>query len=323
MIQLESRLKEAAEAFKRMPSITRKMKKSLTVDWTQKDAGLQLFPSGSLLSSHKAGWENITLEHHYVRSVWETPNVQYAQHTVVIHLNAKTDFERKLGDRRQDYNMSTGDIAIVPARVNHCAVNKNECEGLFLALDPQFVSQVAYETVDPASLELIPTFIQSDPLIYHLGLALKSELETDYFGSRSYIESLTTALAAHLVKKYSTCQVKLDRYSDGLSRYSLRQALSYINDNLHSKLKIAEIATALGMSPYYFSRLFRQSMGLSPYEYLTQRRLEVAKQMLKKTSLSIVEISAEVGFSSKSHFITLFKKNVGTTPLKYRKDFKG
>ena len=151
---------------------------------------------------------------------------------------------------------------------------------------PKIVSQIAYEIIDPGTIELVPTFIQSDPLIYHLGLALKSQLETDYFGSRLYIESLTTALAAHIVKKYSTRKVKLERYDDGLSRYSLRQALSCINDNFHSNLKIAEIATVLGMSPYYFSRLFRQSMGLSPHEYLTQRRLEVAKQMLKKTKIT-------------------------------------
>ena len=297
---------------------------SLTIDWTQNNRRSPLFPGSSLLSSHKAGWENLTLEHHFVRSVWETPNIRYAQHTIVIHLNAKTNLERKIGDRRQDYNMSVGDIAIVPANVNHCIVNKQECEGLFLALDPQFVAQIAHETVDPDSTELVPTFIQSDPLIYHLGLALKSELETDYFGSRPYVETLTTALAAHTVKKYSTHKVKLDRYEGGLSRYSLRQAIRYINDNLHStNLKIAEIAIVVGMSPYYFSRLFRQSMGLSPHEYLTQRRLEVAKQMLKKTNLPIVEIAADVGFNSQSHFITLFKQQVGTTPLKYRKEFKG
>ena len=295
-----------------------------TIDWTQKDRCSPLFPNSSLLSSHKAGWENLTLEHHFVRSVWETPNIRYAQHTIVIHLNAKTNLERKIGDRRQDYNMSIGDIAMIPAHVNHYAVNKEKCEGLFLALDPQFVSQIVYETVDPNSTELVPTFIESDPLIYYLGLALKSELETDYFGSRPYVESLTTALAAHIIKKYSTRKLKLDRYDGGLSRYSLRQALSYINDNLHStNLKIAEIAIVVGMSPYYFSRLFRQSMGLSPHEYLTQRRLEVAKQMLKKTNLPIVEITAEVGFNSQSHFITLFKQQVGTTPLKYRKEFKG
>lgn len=186
--------------------------------------------------------------------------------------------------------MSTEDIAVVPANVNHYAVNKEECEGLFLALNPQFFSKIAYETVAPDSIELVPTFIQSDPLIYNLGLALKSELETDYFGCRPYVESLAIALATHLVRKYSNRQPKLSSYNDGLSRYSLRQALSYINDNLHAKLKIAEIAAVLGMSPYYFSRLFKQSMGLSPHEYLTQCRLEAAKQMLKKLTYRLLKL---------------------------------
>lgn len=295
----------------------------LTIDWTQKDASSQLFPGSSLLTSCKAGWENIALEHHFVRSVWETPHIQYAQHTIVIHLNSKTNLERKLGEARRDYDMLAGDTALIPANVTHYAVNKEECEGLFLALDPQFVSQIAYEAVNPDSIKLEPTFIQSDPLIYNIGLALKSELESDNFGCRSYVDSLATALAAHVVRKYSTRQMKLPQYSDGLSRYALRQALNYINEHLHQDLKIAEISAVIGMSSYYFCRLFTRSMGISPHQYLTQRRLEHAKQLLKKTNLQIIEIAAEVGFSSQSHFITLFKKQVGTTPLQYRKEFKG
>ena len=297
---------------------------SSTIDWTQKNTDVRLFPRSSLLSSHNAGWENITLEHHFLPMAWETPDVKYAQHTIITHLDTRTDLERKIGDRQQDYYMSAGDIAIVPADAVHQAVNKNECEGLFLGLDTQFVANVAYEAINPDNVELVPTFIKSDPLIYHLCLALKSELEIDYFGSRPYAESLAIALAAHIVKRYSTSNIKLNRYNNGLSRYSLRQTLGYINENFHrSNLKIAEIATVVGISSYYFSRLFRQSTGLSPHEYLTQRRLEVAKQLLKKTNLPIVEISAEVGFNSQSHFITLFRKQVGTTPLKYRKEFRG
>jgi len=295
----------------------------LSIDWQQKDASSQLFPDSSLLTSDKAGWENIALEHHFVRSVWETPQIQYAQHTIVIHLNSKTNLERKLDDARRDYSMFAGDMAVIPANVTHYAVNKEECEGLFLALDPQIVSQIAYEAINPDSIELVPTFIQSDPLIYNLGLALKSELKSDNFGCRSYVDSLATALAAHIVRKYSTRQPKLSQYSGGLSRYALQQALNYINDHFHQDLKIAEISTVLGMSSYYFCRLFTRSMGLSPHQYLTQCRLERAKQLLKKTNLQIIEIAAEVGFNSQSHFITLFKKQVGITPLQYRKEFKG
>lgn len=295
----------------------------LIIDWTKKNLDSRLFPHSSLLSSHEAGWEDLTLEHHFVERSWETPSIKYAQHTIIIHLNPKTNLERKLDSCRKDYHMSTGDIAIVPAHVNHRVVNKGQCEGLYLALDTQFVANIAHETINPNSIELKPTFIQSDPLVYHLGLAIKSELETDRFGSRPYVESLTTALAAHIVKKYSTHKVQLDRYNDGLSRYSLKQAIEYINGNLHSQLKIAEVATTLGMSPHYFSRLFGQSMGLAPHQYLTQRRIEVAKQLLKNTNLPIIEITAEVGFNSQSHFITLFKKHIGITPLKYRKEFKG
>lgn len=74
------------------------------------------------------------------------------------------------------------------------------------------------------------------------------------------------------------------------------------------------------MSKYYSLRLFKQSMGVTPHQYLIQQRMEKAKQLLKQEKVSIVEVAAQCGFSNQSHFARVFNKNTDLTPRAYRKN---
>lgn len=104
----------------------------------------------------------------------------------------------------------------------------------------------------------------------------------------------------------------------GLSQHQLQTALNYIQTHLSYKIHIRELATQLNLSPYYFCRLFKQSTGRSPYQYLTQQRVERAKFLLKQHHLSIVDVAYQCGFSSQSHLTKHFKQHTGTTPKRYR-----
>ena len=109
---------------------------------------------------------------------------------------------------------------------------------------------------------------------------------------------------------------------EGLPLRRLENVKEYIEDNLDSELSLAELADVAGMSKYYFSRLFKKSEGLPPYEYVLRRRAEAGKQLLSKTDLSIAQIALKTGFSSQSHFGKHFRRHIGDTPATYRKKFK-
>jgi Transcriptional regulator containing an amidase domain and an AraC-type DNA-binding HTH domain len=83
-------------------------------------------------------------------------------------------------------------------------------------------------------------------------------------------------------------------------------------------LHLSELANLVKISSYHFSRMFKQSTGVTPHQYVTQCRIEKAKQLLKKPDLSIKYISQQVGFHDQSHFSKTFCKIVGLTPKKYR-----
>jgi len=183
--------------------------------------------------------------------------------------------------------------------------------------------QTAYESVTTDCVELIPQHTMQDPFIDWIGKFLSKEVIDDQFSSRLLVDSLTVALSIHLLRHYSDWHKPLRDDTGGLPRRKLRQAIAYIHDHLTADLTIGAIADELGMSHYYFSRLLKQSMGVSPYRYVMGQRVEAAKTLLKQPPLSIAAIAAQVGFTSQNQLTIQFRNVTGTMPIKYRQQLCG
>lgn len=93
-------------------------------------------------------------------------------------------------------------------------------------------------------------------------------------------ETIANLLAVHLLQHYSAQKPTIKHYTGGLPKYKLQQVMDYINAHLEQPLGLAELAEVVQMSPGYFSRLFKQSTGLAPHQYLIQCRVKRAKQLL-------------------------------------------
>ena len=94
---------------------------------------------------------------------------------------------------------------------------------------------------------------------------------------------------------------------------------SFLRTNLHRPIQVADMATAVNMSPRHFARVFRHAAGMTPGQRMTRLRLDRAKSLLLSSSAPIALIADEVGFSSFSHFTRLFKHHVGHTPSDFRR----
>jgi AraC-like DNA-binding protein len=102
------------------------------------------------------------------------------------------------------------------------------------------------------------------------------------------------------------------------ARHLLR-ARDLIDARYSEPLDVAAIARAAHASPAHFSRSFKAAFGETPHQYLLTRRIERAKHLLRSTSLSVTEVSLEVGCQSLGSFSAAFKRIVGVTPSDYRK----
>gem|GEM_PF-1349652 len=139
-------------------------------------------------------------------------------------------------------------------------------------------------------------------------------LETAPFGLTCYITSLLLLLISDMTK---TQQKIIDRISYG-NYDKLKPAIDFMNDNYHQNLKLEEIASKTFLNPIYFLRLFKQNFNITPHQYLLKKRLDEACSMLRRTKLSINDISQALGFCNQFYFSKTFKKHYGKTPSQYR-----
>lgn len=190
-------------------------------------------------------------------------------------------------------------------------------EILILCLQPQLMATLAEELVVGDRIEIAEHWTANDLLIQQLGLELRTELQN---GSPVplYVDAFATVLATHLLRQYSTAKQRSLKSFEKLSNTQLDHVATYINENLESALSLAELAQVANMNLYRFARAFKQSIGVSPHQYVMKQRIERAKFLLANTNLTLQDIGYQLGFSSQSHFTTAFRQAVGMTPKAFR-----
>src|SRR5215831_6135124 len=99
----------------------------------------------------------------------------------------------------------------------------------------------------------------------------------------------------------------------------LWRARRFIDEQSHLPLHLSEMARQACLSRYHFLRLFRETFATTPHQYLTQRRIAKAKELLRLRNLSVTDVCFEVGFESLGSFSSLFRKCVGHAPVVYRR----
>ena len=110
--------------------------------------------------------------------------------------------------------------------------------------------------------------------------------------------------------------------SSKMSDYYIKEALNYIEQNFQNNITIEDIAAVCGINRSYFGKIFRNSIGRSPQEFLMNYRMAKATELLKLTSLSIAEIGSAVGYENQLHFSRAFKTIYGVSPREWRNQHK-
>lgn len=113
-----------------------------------------------------------------------------------------------------------------------------------------------------------------------------------------------------------------DHQKDAYSK-DIATAVNYIQENYNQPITIDDIIQDIPISKYHFIRLFRRIMGVTPYSYLTNYRINRSKILLRSTEKTIADIAEACGFLDTSNFISQFKKHTGVRPTHYRRDFSG
>ncbi|MDC7224489.1 MAG: AraC family transcriptional regulator [Spirochaetales bacterium] len=132
--------------------------------------------------------------------------------------------------------------------------------------------------------------------------------------------SLLAEQNIHMLMTYLTGKIfrpsPLPPVKGGLSPRNSRLLADYIHENSAENLHLDELADLAGLSEFHFQRMFKQSFGLTPHDYLNRIRVEKSMELIKE-GVPLAQVAGETGFSSQPHFTRVFKKVTGTTPGKY------
>ncbi|MFH1345523.1 MAG: AraC family transcriptional regulator [Pseudomonadota bacterium] len=197
--------------------------------------------------------------------------------------------------------------------------DRMEC--LHLYLPPTLLDQSALADldIDPAKVQIAYADGLADQVLFHICSPLRDLLHRPRQPTDAlFVGGIQIALAAHLLGHYSIDRWRPPEKSPSLDPRRLQRVLDYIEASLGTDIRLEELAAQACLSPYHFSRLFREASGLSPHRYVIDRRLQAARQELARSSLSLVEIALQFGFGSQANFTRAFRKAMNLTPGQYR-----
>ena len=271
-----------------------------------------------VLSSVGTKWNDVVVEQHDFSSI-ELADVMFKRHVIAINIGHSLTNEFKIEGRFQRVFKERGANSFFPSHRPFFLRLKVErgvfANVLFLALDPVFVSRVAEGLeLDADRIELIEQRRSTDPTLHHIAMALRAGVQSGAAVDRMYGEALSTALAVHLLREYGAAVPGPKKQYGGLPREKLVRAVEYIQDQLATDLTVSRIAQAVYISPYHFTKLFKQSTGQTPHRYVVEARVRKAKELLSTGKFTISEAAYHVGFVDQSHLTRHFKRVFGLPP---------
>ncbi len=200
------------------------------------------------------------------------------------------------------------------------ALRERDREGALTCLDNLFEELILVEggSFDSIKLHIFELYISLSRLASEGGASLRNIFGSDFklinslngLDTVSQLAIWTREMALHFIVNVFSALPQLSG--------TTTQAVTYINAHYMEKLTLRDLAAALFVNDSYLSKLFRQDLKTSFTDYLNNIRIEHSVELMRSTSLSLLEIAGMVGFDDQSYFTKIFKKITGTTPRQYK-----
>lgn len=246
-----------------------------------------------------------------------------------IHFHPFTEFyyitrgEGKFSIEETSVDVKTDDFLIINSNIGHSIYPSKDSEVLeYFSIGIDSISIVNFDE-DPDSLESSKFFHteleKNKEYLYESFKQVLEEFSSNKLYAKSMANSKASVLVIDILRMFKN---KIELSHDKKVNKQIDYIKNYIDNNYAEDIKLENLSQIAFMNKFHLISEFKQSYRVTPIEYLILKRIEVTKNLLISTNHSMEEISSIVGFNSQSYFNQVFRKKVGITPSKFRKNHR-
>jgi AraC family transcriptional regulator len=249
------------------------------------------------------------------------PNEIFEQHHLLLNLRtAPMRVENWRDEEHRDFTFLLNEVILTPAGMKSgWHWHEQSCVIVITIMPDQLAKFATGELgVLLSDRQLLNTPQQLDADLCQSGTMLLSALRSRSTGSEIMYESLARIFLVKLIQRYGDMRTEALQFSQGFTASHYKRVLDYVAEHFGEPITVEDMGRVAALSTAHFSRLFKEVLGDTPYQFLMDYRVEQAKKMLGDPTLALSDIALSCGFADQPHFSRIFKKLTGTTPKAFR-----
>jgi AraC family transcriptional regulator len=248
------------------------------------------------------------------------PVVGERGYITVLQLKAIPFLEQFLGNKKVSSGCyPIGGVSAIDLREEPAVLLPNPFDALVLYVTQAALDGVAYAHQAPRVERLVWPHGAFDPVVYHLGKTLLFSLEQPRPTSKIFLDHVLHALNCHFVCSYGGVTILAPQFRGGLSSLQMRRATELLEAHLDGNIALQQVAEACDLSVSHFARAFKQTFRRPPYQWLIERRVDRARDLMNNSHLPLADIAHQCGFADQSALNRSFKRIHGVTPGIWRR----
>lgn len=281
---------------------------------------LKWVPGEVLSTSEELGWKDV--EQRSYRYQGQDVLIPPLDHFMIVcYYMGRTPMDRCIDEGWKRTACAPGDISLLTMSQDSHWHWTEEIDVSHIYLSNALMSRVAIDVMDRPieEVRLHDLLRTQDSILTSIVGAITREVNSRGIGGSLYAEALGMQLAIHLLRHYASVTFKETGASGRLSQQQKQRLLEFIDAHLQDSIRLDEMADAVGLGVWTFSRKFSESFDCSPHTFVTEQRVERAKRMLREGTLAIKEIAYLCGFSDQAHMTRVLRTKLGATPSQLRR----
>ena len=246
------------------------------------------------------------------------PDEPVSDYVIMLNISEVIHAKSDLGAGAFSYKMPRNTFVISPPRTatDHQVETQNDLSILGLP-SSYFETALADLNVEDFSIEPLLSDTHADPVIARLMHDAWREVLTGREHGALFVDTTVLAIVSRVIGLATRAGISQSS-SRRLDARTMALITEYVESNVDSAIRMKTLANITGLNEYEFARQFRAKTGKPPYQWVIDRRLDRAEQMLKRSEHSLADIAYACGFSSQAHMTSLFSRKRGVTPLQLR-----